>query len=74
MKACANESVYWPGMNASICNTRAGCMYCSKIDPSQPKEPINSTPSPDWPFQQIVMDIFHVGNHEYLACTDKLTG
>ena len=26
MKARANESVYWPGMNASICNTRASCI------------------------------------------------
>ena len=40
MKARANESVYWPRMNASIRNIRANCMVCSKIAPSQPKEPI----------------------------------
>ena len=74
MKACANESVYCPRMNASIRNTRAGCTYCSRIAPSQPNEPIKFTPSPDGPFQQIVMDLFLVGNHEYLACTDRLTG
>ena len=61
MKARANESVYWPGMNASICRTRANCIECSKIAPSQPREPITLTVSPDWPFQQIVVDLFHVG-------------
>ena len=74
MKVRANESVYWPGMNASIRNTRASCMFCTKIAPSQIKEPINLTQSPDWPFQQIVMDLFYVGNPGYLACADRLTG
>ena len=74
MKARANESVYWPGMNVSIHNTRASCMFCTKIAPSQTKEPINLTQSPDWPFQQIVMDLFYVRNHGYLACADRLTG
>ena len=74
MKARANESVYWPGMNALICNTRASCMFCTKVAPSQTKEQINLTQSPDWPFQQIVMDLFYVGNHVYLAYADRLTG
>ena len=30
--------------------------------------------SPDWPFQQIVMDFFHVRNHGYLASADWLSG
>ena len=42
-----------------------------KITPSQSKEPINLTLLPDWPFQQIIMGLFHVGNH---ACTERLTG
>ena len=33
MKARANESVYWPGMNASIRNTRASCLFCTKNCP-----------------------------------------
>ena len=74
MKARANDSVYWPGMNASIRNFRANCSICTTIAPSQPREPITMTPSPEWPFQQIVMDIFHVGHVTYLACADRLTG
>ena len=74
MKARTNESVYWPGMNISIRNTRATCMFCTKIAPRQTKEPINLTQSPDWPFQQIVMDLYYIGNHGYLAYADRLTG
>ena len=74
MKARANESVYWPGMDASIRSIRANCMTCSTIAPSQPRETIILTRSPDWPFQQIVMDIFYVGDRTYLACADRLTG
>ena len=68
MKARASESVYWPGMNASIRNYRAHCITCSRIAPSQPQEPISMTPSPEWPFQQIVMDLFYIGPSTYLAC------
>ena len=74
MKSRASESVYWPGMNASIRNYRANCITCSRIAPSQPQEPISMTPSPEWPFQQIVMDLFYIGPSTYLVCADRLTG
>ena len=74
MKAHANESVHWPGMNVSIRTTRANCTECSKIATSRLREPITLTSPPDWPFQQVVMDLFHVGNQTYLACADRLTG
>ena len=74
MKAHVNESIYWPGMNTSIHNTRASCMFCTNIVPSQTKESINLTQSPDWPFQQIVIALFYVRNHGYLACANRLTG
>ena len=61
-------------MNVSICTTRDNCTECSKITSSQPREPITLTLSLDWPFKQIVMDLFHVGNQTYLACVDRLTG
>ena len=32
------------------------------------------TPALELPFQQIVMDLFHVGHVAYLACADRLTG
>ena len=74
MKSRTNDTVYWPGMNASIRNFRANGPTCATIAPTQPREPIIMTPAPEWPFQQIVMDIFHVGHVAYLACADRLTG
>ena len=50
MKAHANESVYWPGMDASIGSIRANCMVYSNITSSQPQEPMILRWSPDWPF------------------------
>ena len=73
MKACANDTVFWPGMNASIINFWANCPTCTTIVPIQSWEPIIMTPALEWAFQQIVMDIFHVGHIVYFACVDKLT-
>ena len=74
MKARANETVYWPGMDASIRNHKESCSTCIRISPSQPKEPIVITESPDWPFQKIALDLFFVEEHAYLVCADRLTG
>ena len=74
MKARTNETVYWPGMDASIRNYHANCMTCVKHSPSNTREPIIFTPSPEWPFQHIVLDLCYVGHHTYLVCADRLTG
>ena len=74
MKARANQSVYWPDMDASMRNFRAACATCNFITPSQAREPITLAPSPEWPFQQIVMDLLYVEHHTYLACADRFTG
>ena len=74
VKAHANDSVYRLVMNACFRNFRASYLTCATITPSQLREPITMTPAPEWPFQQIVMDRFHVGYVAYLACADRLTG
>ena len=61
-------------MNASIRNYRNNCITCWRNAPSQPHEPIQMTHTPEWPFQQIVMDLFYVGSVTYLSCADSLTG
>lgn len=74
MKSRANETVYWPGMDASIRNHRESCDTCNRVAPSQPREPIVLSKSPEWPFQKIALDLFYVGHHSYLACADRFTG
>ena len=73
MKARANETVYWPGMDACIRNHRESCGTCNRIGPSQPREPLILTESPEWPFQKIVMDLFFIEQHAYIACADRFT-
>ena len=74
MKTRANESVYWPGMNASIGSHRNNCITCSRNVQSLQHKPIQMTPTPEWPFKQIVMDLFYIGSFTYLTCADRFTG
>ena len=74
MKARANTTVYWPGMINNIRSTRYNCKHCNEIAPSQPKEPLMATPSPDWPFQLICADYFELNNHSYLVIVDRFSG
>ena len=69
----ANDLIYWPGMNQSIWNFTENFSICATIAPSQPRESIKITPNLEWPFQQRVMNIFHVWHITYLACVDRLT-
>ena len=74
MKARAATSIYWPGMDASIHNRRFVCADCNENAPSQPKQPICLTPSPEWPFQQVCTDYFESNGHDYLIITDRYSG
>ena len=46
-KACVTDSVYWPGMNASIHTFRFNCLMWLSMALSQSWKPISITPSPD---------------------------
>ena len=75
MRMRANSSVYWPGMTSAIKNYRLTCQDCDKHAPSLPAEPMISSPSPEWPFQQICMDYFEMDNsHSYLITVDRYSG
>ena len=74
MSARANQSIYWPGMNSCIRNYRANCKTCSTNAPSQHKEPLELTPTPQWPFQQICADYFDIASHSYLSIVDRFSG
>ena len=63
MRKRANTSVYWPGMSAAISNFRNNCLRCDENAPSQPAEPMITSPSPEWPYQQIAVDYFEIESH-----------
>ena len=74
MKTHANQSVYWPGMEDAEQNYRANHLVSSNNILSHPQEPIALTSSSERPFGIMVMDLFYVGHHAYIACADRLTG
>ena len=70
----ANQTVYWPGMHHAIKNIRYNCNRCNNIAPSQPKEPIILTKTPEYPFQFICADYFEIKSHHYLVIVDRFSG
>ncbi|KAF0291933.1 uncharacterized protein FJT64_009979 [Amphibalanus amphitrite] len=70
----ARDSVYWPGFEADIERSRTQCVDCDEHAPSQPREPPIMTPPPDYPFQQVVADLFEIGGNKYIVYADRLTG
>lgn len=74
MKARAQTSVYWPGLNHAISNRRAQCAVCNRIAPSQPMEPLRPSPAPTYPFELVVADYFTLKGVVYLVYADRYTG
>ena len=74
MQARAKATIYWPGINANIRNTRYTCQNCNEHAPSQSKEPILPSPAPKYPFQMECADYFEVGGHYYLSYVDRFSG
>lgn len=70
----ARHSVYWPGMEGDLQHHRNLCQDCEKHSPSQPQEALVITAPPDYPFQQVVADMFQLEGNTYLAYADRLTG
>ena len=74
MAARARQSVYWPGMDRDIQQHVAECSDCRGVAPSPPSEPLLMTDPPEYPFQQVVADLFDRDGYKYLAYADRLTG
>ena len=70
----ARQAVYWPGLEADVNRVRRQCTACDYHAPSQPAEPLMMAPPPEYPFQQVVADLFEESGHRYLVYADRLTG
>ena len=74
MLANARQRLFWPGLGASIRQTRSQCRTCNMIAPSQPREPLMSPADPEFPFQQVVVDFVDIQGKNYLVYADRYTG
>ena len=73
MLSRAATTVFWPGMRKEILSFQTNCQVCTKISPSQPREPIQLSPLPQRPFQVICADIFQLNNRYYLIIVDRFS-
>ncbi|KAG0718517.1 hypothetical protein GWK47_007616 [Chionoecetes opilio] len=70
----ARQSVYWPGIDAEVEQKRRQCAVCDTHAPSSPAETLLPTPPPQYPFQQVMADLFQLDGHTYIAVADRLSG
>ena len=74
MKINARQRFFWPGMHKQIQHTRENCQRCNETAPSQPKEPLTKGPNPEFPFQLVATDLFHMAGHTYIIYADRFSG
>ena len=71
MTARAEASIFWPGITNDIQATRANCLHCNRMAPSQAALPPTPPTLPTYPFQCIYADYFHYQGHTYLVIVDR---
>ena len=74
MLANAQERLFWPGIAANLRQTRAQCRACNEVAPSQPREPLAEPATPQFPFEQTVVDFCDIHGNKFLISTDWYTG
>ena len=70
----ARQVMYWPGMDRDVKIHCEKCLDCRENAPSQMREPFIATKAPEYPFQQVVSDLFEINGFHYLVYVDRLTG
>ena len=53
------NSVWWPGASTEIAQRVENCAKCAKVA-TQRKEPLISSPTPDYPWQVVGSDLFEL--------------
>ena len=74
MLANARERLFWLGIAANLRQTRAQCRACNEVAPSQPREPLAEPATPQFPFEQTVVDFCDIRGNKFLIFTDRYTG
>ena len=69
----ARQCVYWPGINADIRKMVEACPTCQRHCPQEPRQPLQSTPTSERPWQHLGADYFSFDGSEYLVIVDYYT-
>ena len=63
-------SIWWPGLSTEINDFVKRCGHCQERRSTQRKEPLKSTPLPQYPWQNIGCDICEVKGSTYIVMVD----
>jgi len=66
----AKDVLYWPNITKDICNLISKCEPCILYSKSNRKEPLIPHSVPDLPWQKVAIDLFELGNKDYMLVTD----
>eukprot|EP00105_Crassostrea_gigas_P044027 XP_019928175.1 PREDICTED: uncharacterized protein K02A2.6-like [Crassostrea gigas] len=66
----ARTSVFWPKISSDITELVSNCNVCLKHRYSNPKQPLQPHPVPDYPWQVVATDLFLWDNKDFLIVTD----
>ncbi|RXN22487.1 Transposon Ty3-I Gag-Pol poly [Labeo rohita] len=64
------DAVWWPHISKAVMEKVQRCPYCNKHRPSQPCEPLITTPLPELPWQKLAADLCELTGKTYLIVTD----
>ena len=68
-KLRAKISVWWPGLTRCLTSFVSSCPECARVA-KQPKEPLIPSPLPNYPWQRVAADLFHLKGEEYIVVVD----
>jgi len=74
MNVRAETCVYWPGIKDNIVRIRGSCNSCDESAPSQSNMSPVTPVLPEYPFQHVVADYFHLNGFKYLVYADRFSG
>ena len=63
-------SVWWPEIIRDVKRIVAACEHCQTFKPSQPKEPLLTTPLPSRPWEELGIDLCLYGGQNYIVIVD----
>lgn len=73
-KRLAQQTIFWPGINADIVNTVRACDACQTLLPSQQPETYRNDDHPTRPYESISADHFSVAGKSFLVIVDRMSG
>ena len=68
-RALARSCIWWPGVSKDVATLVEQCPACEKFRVIPP-EPLNPTPTPEFPWQRVGSDLFEWQGENYLLLVD----